>query len=141
MMLSKLALKSSYVLLTALSIAHAGAIAILWWLPFAWWFVAVATMVCLVSFIYTLRLHALRNSNKAIVQVQTQADGKWLLQDKQGHTYTAELRGNSIRTTLLVLLNFVLPNSRTVLSVLILPDALDTTDFRRLRVHLLGQGE
>ncbi len=63
-------------------------------------------MVCCAYLFTNLRRHVWRSSPKAIVRVWENEDGSWILENKQGGRFDARLRGDSLRTRFLIILNF-----------------------------------
>lgn len=132
----QLALYSSRYLLILLTAIHVGASIILLLLSLPWWWLMLLLVLDGVSLIWTLRQYALLQADAAIIKLWRQADGGWRLQDKANRVWSARLCGDSIRTVCFVLLNFKIPGMWRAKTVVILPDSLDTDDFRRLRVYL-----
>jgi hypothetical protein len=90
-----------------------------------------------VSLLVNLRKFVWLVSQIAIVSIRELPDGDWQLIDRKGFHRQAKLRGNSLRTTFLIILNFAVPGKRLGLSVPIFVDAIGADQFRRLSVHLL----
>jgi hypothetical protein len=61
---------------------------------------------------------------------------QWVLLDCEGNEYQAELLGDSLVTTILIILNFRVVNSRRRKSLVLFWDSLDRDTFRRLRVGI-----
>lgn len=118
----------SWYLIYFLVFIHLGAIACLWLLPIAG--IVVATFGITGSFFYQIRNAA------AIIQLQTLSDGNWELTNRSGETIAARLLGDSLVTAYLVVLNFQSLSQKQRLSIVIFPDRLNPTDFRRLQMVL-----
>ena len=93
--------------------------------------------VCVLSFIYNLRLHALRLSPQAIIRLWQQEDGQWQLMNRQGQTFSGTLLGDSYLAQHILVLNFKIPHKRFITPLVLFSDALASKEFRRLRVHLI----
>lgn len=81
---------------------------------------------------YQCWLRALQRSPKAIVKCTATKD-KWRLVDRSGREYEVKLTGESLVTTVLIILNF---GARHPV-LMLFPDSLDSDSLRRLRVLLL----
>jgi len=94
----------------------------------------------LLSGYYHCWILALHRGSRAIVKCVMTSD-RWWLTDRRGHEYEVELKGESLVTTVLIILNFRVissgvftPRPRLILA----PDSLDANILRRLRVFLLS---
>ena len=137
-----LRLKSSFRLALMLSLAHVSATALLWplTLPFAVKLMATAALA--LSLAIYLRLYALRNSPGSITSLALAADMTCTLETRRGQRLTCTLLGSSFVAPYLTVLELKpLETTRWwhrlhAHSVVILPDAVDSEEFRRLRVLL-----
>ena len=119
-------------------IIHGGALIIVMGLSVALPAKLGLILVCLASFCYVLRLHALRLAKTAIVSMWHEDEDRWQLMNRQGEVVKGRLSGSSLLTTHLIILNFVVSSRRFMLPIVLFQDALLPRDFRRLRVHLLN---
>ena len=78
-------------------------------------------------------LRVLQRSSRAIVKCVATAD-KWLLVDRLGREYEVKLVGESLVTTVLIILNFGAAHPALILC----SDSLDADTLRRLRALLLS---
>lgn len=137
MNITKFNLKTSFLLSCFYILIHAGAIIILFWLTIPLWLKIFLFIACVASFIYIITLQAWRINPKAIICCWPENNKNWLLQDRRGNVFAMQLLGSSICTVHFVLLNFKsVANKWLWRSVVILPDAMDKDDFRKLRVLL-----
>lgn len=137
-MVNKFILKPSYSLIIVLILLHMSAILILILLSTSWKFIVIVGSLCLASLMVTV-INAGRWHNKSIMELNYDAPGSWRLINKAGDCWHGQLHRSSIKTPLLVLLNFKRTDSFFKLPVVIPRDALASEEFRRLRVLLLTQ--
>lgn len=116
-----------------------GAIVCVLCLPW-WWSVKIILSIAIAcGLMLFLRLYIYRGAQKAIVKIRLDSKGDWLLTDNKQNKIKVTLRGDSICSLYLVLLNFKVIDSRKKISVIILPDALSNENFRQLRIAVKGQ--
>lgn len=137
-MLLKLELRRSYYLLTLLLLLYGGAIAISLLLALPWWLKIVIVCGCLFSMIHTIKHHALRTSASAANKIWVENNHMWYIQQGNSTIKLAQLRGDSICTPLLVILNFKKTVMHGKVSIVIWCDTIPADDFRRLRKYLLA---
>ncbi len=65
-------------------------------------------------------------------------DDQWILKDQRGKEHIAQLLGNSIVTTFMIILNFKRIENKKCESMVLYRDTLPKTQFRQLRVLLLN---
>jgi hypothetical protein len=85
-------------------------------------------------------LWALQRGSKAILRCVATLDRWWLI-DRLGHEYEVRLAGESLVTTVLIILNFQVVSSGAFAKrprLILAPDSLDANTLRRLRVFLLS---
>lgn len=130
-------LKSSYYLAIFLLVVHGGAIACLCFLPWPWWTKLLLSLACLMSFVTLFCQHVLLNNPHSVIEFWQQASGSWQLTNNLGERTVFSLANDSICTRYFVLLNFVsLGKKKNKISLILLPDSLNSKDFRRLRRQL-----
>lgn len=132
----KYELKFSFWLFSWLLFIHGGAMGIALWLPLRFPIMLTLLALCVLSFVAMVRYYILHSSATAITQFWEIADNEWRLQTRNGQVWAGKLRGDSFRTSRLVILNFDRANKYSPLSVVIPNDALDDDSFRYLRVRL-----
>lgn len=133
MQLQPLELQSSKILALILIAVHGGALMSLniSSLPIAIRMILAALIV--LSGVLTLnKYHFLQN----IVGIKTDKKNQWSLINSSGEIISAQLKGDSICTQWLVILNFRVQDVKKIYSIVILPDSLDHDNFRRLRAYL-----
>lgn len=134
-------LKSSYYLAIFLLIVHGGAIACLCFLPWPWWTRLLLSLACLMSFVTLFCQHVLLNNPHSIIEFWQQSSGCWQLRNNLGEVSKLSLANDSICTRYFVLLNFVsLGKKKSKISLVLLPDSLNSKDFRRLCRQLQSIG-
>lgn len=77
-----------------------------------------------------LDLHAKRRSKNAIVRIWQDTRGFWGCQTRNGHSFKATLKGSSFKSQWMFILHFRVRHR--FLPVIILRDAMNTTEFRLL---------
>ena len=137
-----LRLKSSFRLALMLSLAHVSATALLWPLTLPLAVKLAATAALALSLAIYLRHHALRNSPGSITSLALADDMTCTLETRRGQRIACTLLGSSFVAPYLTVLELKpLETTRWwhrlhAHSVVILPDAVDSEEFRRLRVLL-----
>lgn len=129
-------LKPSPRLAWLLGIAHAaaaGAVSVLE-LP-AWLTVALVVALAAHGVLQTLRLALLRRAD-AVVAVEAGRASGVPFRTRNGTWQAAQLLGSTYVSPALTVLNLKPVGARRARHVVILPDAVDADDFRRLRVWL-----
>lgn len=92
-------------------------------------------IICLFSGSFYLRKYAWLTHKKSIVRLIAKPKGGWQLFTRDGSSYIANIRGDSLLTRWLIILNlWSRPQSRV--SIVLFPDSLDNQTLRRLRVYL-----
>jgi hypothetical protein len=131
-------LQPSYFLALLQIFIHLGAIAILFFLNFVYWFIFVFSICTITHLAFTLWRTAFRLGSRAIIRVSQQRDGSWQLVDRAGDAWQGTLQNDSIRTRFFILLIFSVREKRFSVPLILPWDALDKQNFRRLRVSLLS---
>lgn len=88
------------------------------------------------SLVYYTRRHALLRSNKSIVEVEIKTDCACAVRSLVGDWQPGSLLAATFITRYMVILNLAKRDSRGLLAVAILADAIDAERFRELRVLL-----
>jgi toxin CptA len=129
-------LEPSRRLTAALGLAHLGlALALL---PLPWpagWRVAGMAVV-LAGAVPGIVMHARRRSRSAVVRLEVRPDGAIRLQHRDGRQSDGVVHGDSIVTPWLTVIGVTVPGRWRSTYVVVVPDAIDAEDFRRLRVRL-----
>lgn len=128
--------QTSFILNAALLFMYMGA--------FYWLFVfdidlsiKLILMVTLFASLYVhSRQYLFKNNRWAILNMVWLEESQWQLDLASGKTIKARLLGNSVVMPGLIILNFKYAQRRRIISVVIMPDSVDTTTFRRLSVKL-----
>lgn len=115
---------------------HGFAAALFWLAPLPHWLAALLTPVLLGSAWHTLRRDGFRTLRHSLIALRLDADGRCEFQTRTGAWCEAVLLGSSFVAPHLTVLNLKPADGRMVKHLVILPDAVDTEDFRRLRVWL-----
>lgn len=133
----RLAVRPSWRLAGLLLALHGAALMLILPLPLPAWGKLLPGGAVLASALITLNVHALLYAKRAVVRLTWEGDGLWRLRTAAGREYTARLLPGSYANAALVILNFALHDSRwRRRSVVLLPDAVDATTLRQLRVRL-----
>ena len=115
---------------------HGFAAAMLWLAPLPHWLAALLMPAILGSAWHTLRRDAFRTLAYSLVALRLDADCRCEFQTRSGAWREAALLGSSFVAPHLTVLNLKPAGERLAKHLVILPDAVDAEDFRRLRVWL-----
>jgi toxin CptA len=127
---------SSRTLVVYLVVAHSGILALLPWLALSWALIVSFMVAIVTSFYFSLRRQALLSSPRAIVQIIWDSQNVWLLHQRNGIECVGKLLPSCFVGPRLVVLNFVVGFWWRRISVILLPDNVDSEALRRLRVRL-----
>ena len=132
----RLALRPSWRLAGGLALAASGSAGLALWLPLPYWAgMAWCALVLPATGYYIVRDALLRQAG-SIVELEVDARGHLRCQTVSGQWLDAQVRGDSMVTPWLTVLNLQLSTSRRPRAVLLLSDSGDAEMFRRLRVWL-----
>ena len=129
-------LRPSLWLAGMLTAMHGITLALIWLLPFDLWLKIAAVLLLLVSLIYHVRRDAMRTSPNAILALQISPECRCSVQARSGDWFEAQLLPTSFVSPYLTILNLRFDHARLVKHVVILPDAIESEQFRQLRVLL-----
>lgn len=115
---------------------HGFAAAMLGLAPLPHWLAALLMPVLLGSAWHTLRRDGFRKVRHSLVAVRLDAECNCEFQTRAGAWQEAVLLGSSFVAPYLTVLNLKPAGGRLVKHLVILPDAVNAEDFRRLRVWL-----
>jgi toxin CptA len=115
---------------------HGFAAAMCWLVPLPLWLAAMLMPLVVASAGYHLGRDGLRSLPAALVALRLHADRRCEFQTRSGAWQEAELLGSSFVSPFLTVLNLQPAGRRFARHLVILPDALASEDFRRLRVWL-----
>jgi hypothetical protein len=104
-------------------------------LPLSWWWRSLLLISVLVSLVYQIGLHLLRRLPWAVREASWSSDGEWILTLASGRQLRAVLGRSTYVAPSLVVLNLRCGRWRRC-ALILLPDNLDATLLRRLRVQL-----
>jgi len=122
-------------LATFIAVTHGVALAVLLLLPIPWYWRGAGALSVTGSFVYQAWVHLLHRGPRAVRAASWGADGTWTLSLGSGGELEASLAPSTFVGISLVVLNFRCGRWRRYALVL-LPDNLDPTLLRRLRVRL-----
>ena len=128
-------LRSSRWLAVYLCATYASAAGALMSLPIAGLYQGIALAALAGIGIVSWRTHILRCTRRAIIRMVWQADGSWSLEQRDGSCIAARLLPSSFLHPVLMVLNFTHSKWRHR-HVVLMPDAADAAQLRRLRVRL-----
>lgn len=121
-----------------ITILHLSAILGILTLSIASWIWQMSLMlICLAGWLHAYRYYIARNYQNSVAHLHLQADGSWLILQRNGMALQASLVGESICTQWFVLIKFKLPNRKMTLPILLCRDEIGQDLLRRLRVWLL----
>lgn len=114
-----------------MAVTAAGCVTVL---PISCWLPLWTLLV--LDFHQALRRHAGRSHPESVVGIEVDAAGQWRATLRSGKIVPLSLLGSSTVTPWLAVLNLSEAGRWRARHVVILPDAIDASDFRRLRVCL-----
>ncbi|MEA3277511.1 MAG: protein YgfX [Pseudomonadota bacterium] len=120
-------------------VTHAAALTSVALLPVAWYVRLTLALTVLGSLAYQSAVHLIRTAPWAVREALRESDGTWTLILASGARVDANLSPSTLVTTGLVVLNFRCGGWR-LRSLVLLPDALNENELRRLRVRLRLSG-
>jgi hypothetical protein len=126
----------SVMLATALSVLHIAAAGLLWLMPLPVLGKSLFTVVVAFSFIYYMARDASLHAPHSIVALEIRDGGAMSVQTRRGEWLDAELLGSSYVSPRLTIVGFRFQESRATRRVILVPDNVDSGDFRRLRASL-----
>jgi len=103
-----------------------------------WWLATGLAAAILFSLIHSYRRHLQYRGSNTIRSAEISGQNEWLIQQTDGVEVAAQLQPNSYIHPKLSVLNFCNEHGRRQ-SLILLPDGIDATSFRRLRVRLKMQ--
>lgn len=104
-------------------------------LSFAPWVKFVLIILIALYGSYLLWAIAMLRGKEAITRIKRLDDGHWSVFTPQGQ-FVAELRGDSMATSIVSILRFQIPSQRRPLSGVVFRDSLDGGEYRELQVAL-----
>ena len=132
----RISLKTSFILNGALLLMHLGALYWLWSFELNLFIKLALVAIVIVSVITHSRQYLFKNSKRAVTNLVWQDQNQWQLDTATGEAVTAKLLGSSFVKPWLIVLNFMPEHGGRMLPVVIMPDSVDSTTFRRLSARL-----
>lgn len=129
-------LRPSRYLAAFLLLIHGGIILMFLFIRIAWWAQWIISLSMVTSFWILFRQYVTRQSQWSVLKLWLESDGGWYLRMRSGKELKANLKGDSFSSEKLLILNFLLEDSKKPVSVLIFSDASDKKTFQALRVWL-----
>lgn len=129
------ALRPSLLLFLCIVFSHLLVMAVFAWLPLPVILYLALLCVLLLSCIYYVLRDAGLRLDGACVALRME-EKHIVLIDRENRETTGKLLGSSVVTPYLTVLNIALVGTRRTRNVVILPDSMDATSFRQLRVLL-----
>ena len=129
-------LKPSRYLTLSLSAVHAIAIGLFLILPLPIWLKVVATLAFCTSLVFYLRRNARLAAPNSIIALELEEDCTCAIETRNGKRLYGILLPTSYVSAALTVLNLKADGERLARHVVILPDAINFEDFRKLRVFL-----
>ncbi len=136
----RITLKTSFILNGALLLLYLGALYWLWAFDLNLLIRLVLLAALMVGFFNHTRQYLFRRGQRAVANLVWQDQEQWQLETVQGETINAILLSSSFVNPCLIVLNFKPVTGGRMWPVVIMPDSLDSTTFRRLsmKLRLLG---
>lgn len=132
----RVAIQTSFLLNGALGLAYLGAFFWIGVFDIPYLIKLVIVTCILAGLVVHVRRHLFRTCKRAVVNLVWKAQGEWLLETSAGEIVTAKLLGSSFVTPWLIILNFKPKQGGRMWPVVIMPDNVDSTSFRRLSAKL-----
>jgi toxin CptA len=132
---NEIRLRPSRLLLVVLAIAHLVVLVIVLTMPMSYWITSALTIAVLTSMWHAIWHHALLHGNHGATALKVSGN-KLEVMLRSGVWFPTQVLGSSYVSPWLTVLNLRLDGRRLAMHVVLLPDALDHDDFRRLRVWL-----
>ena len=129
-------LQSSKAFAALLVFMHLLSLVLVWFIPIPLWFKVLISPALLVSVAFHLKRDALLTSKDSIMALQVHSDCQCEIQNRAGQWKDVELLGTSFVAPYLTVLNFKIADTRMTKHIVIFPDAVDSEQFRQLRVLL-----
>lgn len=124
----------------ALLLAHGAAIAMVLVVSMPLWLKPIAVAALVINLGLEIWRNALMRDADAVVAIGIAADNALSIQTRRGDWVECAVRGDTYVASFLVVLNLRRLDNEHRKSVVILPDAIDAEDFRKLRVWLRWKG-
>ena len=115
---------------------HFFCILLVWLMPLPFWLMGITSIVLLASAVFYFKRDGLLAFPHSIIALQVHSDCQCEIKSRQGEWIEAELLGTSFVAPYLTVLNFKVAGKRLARHIVIFPDAVDSEDFRQLRVLL-----
>jgi toxin CptA len=119
-----------------LVLVHLVAAGILWPLALPWNITVIILAMLIVSLFYYLRKDAMLTAHNAVVVLTLPDEMTCVLTTRSGESIACSIQGSSFVAPYLTVINMKPSKKFFARSVVILPDAIDAEEFRRLRVWL-----
>ena len=132
----KINLRSSWLLVTLLTLAHGAALAIVLFVNIPFWVTLVAAAGLAVHLLVVVRRQALLLVPDAAVAIEIRSDDTLAVQARSGAWSEYAVLADTYVAPYLTVLNLRQTDSHAVKRITLLPDSLDAEDFRKLRVWL-----
>ena len=100
------------------------------------WLALISQSVVAAGFIMHLRQYLFRNSQKAVKEMLWLEGMDWQLENSRGQLQRVKLLANSVVSPWLIVLNFQAEQGRRKWPVVLMPDSVDSTTYRRLSAKL-----
>jgi toxin CptA len=136
----RIPLKTSFILNGALLFMYLGAFYWLWAFDLSLLIKLALMVALLLGLIVHSRQYLFKNSSRAVTNLIWQDKELWHLDTATGERIKARLLGSSFVNPWLIVLNFKPEQGGRMLPVVILPDGVDSTTFRRLSAKLRMYG-
>jgi hypothetical protein len=122
-------------------LTHMGAMLLLLALPVQWWALLLIEVCLIASFVHSVKKHIVRSNPNTIVKVWVDDQNKWFCLQRKGETLAVTLKGDSVASGWLVILNLetMVPDAKSKtkkVTVLVFPDSVTKTEYRRLKAWM-----
>ncbi len=132
----RVGLRGSFLLAGMLLFVYGGALVLLSQYELAWGVKLVLMAAVAASFVLHFRRSVMLLSTRAVSSVVNEGGEDWLLNLRNGEVLDARLLGSSFAHPWMTIMHFAVEGQRRMRAVVIMPDATDSTSYRRLLVRL-----
>ncbi len=129
-------LRASRLLALLLGGACVSFVVMVWLLPLPVWGKGLCILAMIYAAVYALNNYAWLRASQSITALEVGSKGEFRCFARAHDWRDAEVKGSSFVTPWLTVLNLRLPGRRLARHVVMLPDAVESDTYRRLRVWL-----
>lgn len=138
--MQQITIAPSVLLAAVISVTHFVAAALLWLIPIPVVGKSVFTLAIVISLVYFMARDAALHAAHSIVALEIRDGGEVAMQTRDGEWFDCELLGTSYVSPRLTIVHLQPRDRWMTRRVILVPDNVDSQDFRRLRTWLRWKG-